>query len=213
MSCAIINIHNTLACASALVKEKGVRGLLPFKTTNQEEFKTRKGYLSRFFQLSSIIAWVQCIPACNELISLARGLLSYGAAAAIPTAVTTLNNARLLSLQSASITRLTLVAGVLHTFSLATATQNNAANPFRDHPFFATLSGIVSSVCLGVGGTMLFVARASFSSSAGVVNKALLLEGMMLVLGGLVMGYYSVSGFAASWKKNEKNLKEAESIH
>jgi len=194
VSAAIINVHNTLACLSALVKEKSVPELITqavswpislFKSGGREESAAKKeGVISYLFRLSAVAAWMRCIPVCKSLFALAMG-------ATVPDAINIVDKARELSLTVASLARLTLTAGVAKTLYASSA---SSAESIRNHPFFATLSGMMSMLCLGLGGTMLYSSLVLNIS----MSKAILGEAAMLVVFGLVSGYNSAASFIAS---------------
>mmetsp|Transcript_5978 Transcript_5978/g.8978 ORF Transcript_5978/g.8978 Transcript_5978/m.8978 type:complete len:456 (+) Transcript_5978:77-1444(+) len=195
VSAAIINVHNTLACLSALVKEKSVPELITqavswpislFKSGGREESAAAKkeGVISFLFRLSAVAAWMRCIPVCKSLFALAMG-------ATVPDAINIVDKARELSLTVASLARLTLTAGVAKTLYASSA---SSADSIRNHPFFATLSGMMSMLCLGLGGTMLYSSLVLNIS----MSKAILGEAAMLVVFGLVSGYNSAASFIAS---------------
>jgi len=193
MSAAIINVHNTLACLSALVKEKSVPELITqvvtwpislFKSGSVEEGAARKeGVVSFLFRVSAVAAWMSCIPVCKSILALAKGATALDA-------INIVDKARELALTVAYLARLTLFAGVAKTLHSATASSTDS---IRNHPFFATLSGMLSMICLGVGGTMLY--------SSLILNiaasKALLGDALLVVLA-LVTGYNSITSFIAS---------------
>mmetsp|Transcript_212 Transcript_212/g.403 ORF Transcript_212/g.403 Transcript_212/m.403 type:complete len:461 (-) Transcript_212:43-1425(-) len=194
VSAAIINVHNTLACLSALVKEKSVPELITqavtwpislFKSGGREESAAKKeGVISYLFRLSAVAAWMRCIPVCKSLFALAMG-------ATVPDTINIVDKARELSLTVASLARLTLTAGVAKTLYASSASSTDS---IRNHPFFATLSGMMSMVCLGLGGTMLYSSLILNIS----MSKAILGEAALLVVFGLVSGYNSVASFIAS---------------
>uniref|UniRef100_A0A7S2Q259 Uncharacterized protein n=1 Tax=Skeletonema marinoi TaxID=267567 RepID=A0A7S2Q259_9STRA len=194
VSAAIINVHNTLACLSALVKEKSVPELITqavswpislFKSGGREESAAKKeGVISYLFRLSAVAAWMRCIPVCKSLFALAMG-------ATVPDTINIVDKARELSLTVASLARLTLTAGVAKTLYASSASSTDS---IRNHPFFATLSGMMSMVCFGLGGTMLYSSLILNIS----LSKAILGEAALLVVFGLVSGYNSVASFIAS---------------
>eukprot|EP00986_Skeletonema_menzelii_P008555 scaffold3643_cov132-Skeletonema_menzelii.AAC.5 len=193
MSAAIINVHNTLAYVSALVKEKSLSGLIAqavswpislFKSGRGEGAAKKEGLISYLFRLSAVAAWMRCIPVCKSLFALATG------AAALDT-INIVDKARELSLTVAYLARLTLTAGVAKTLYAASA---SSVDSIRNHPFFATLSGMLSMICFGVGGTMLYSSLILNVS----VSKALLGESALLVVFALVTGYNSITSFIAS---------------
>ena len=186
MSAAIINVHNTLTCISALIKEKGFTLFQNGKGRTLE----KEDAVSFLFRMSTIVAWVRCIPTCQALYVIVTGLLSGSSKAA--GATTLVNNARELSLQISALARLMLAAGVSRSIYASSVNKT-----FRDHPFFSTLSGVVSAICLGVGGTMLF---SMFMSKGEVLNKLLVGDGILLLLFGLVSGYKSLSGYLSYFK-------------
>ena len=143
MSAAIINIHNTLACVSALMKETKMNGLSLRELSmmwpvSLFQSKKKKGEkegestddddrleLSSFiFRLGTIATLLRCIPVCRHIYESITSLqsLSSSVATAIlagksdtKAAELLTNGARLLSLKIATLARLTLVAGASHT--------------------------------------------------------------------------------------------------
>lgn len=190
LSAAAINVHNTLACVNALMKETTLAELgmkivtWPLSLFQQGDGDGKKSQdaTSFLFQLSALVFLVRCIPATKTMISLGKSLSSLvvGAETAISHA-TMVNNARHLSLQVASLARLSLAAGVAQTL-------HNAAVSNSKHPFFAALSGMASLACFGVGGSILF-------SSLTTGLHAIPLDGLVLALMGVVSGYSSITGF------------------
>ena len=191
MSAAIINVHNTLACLSALVKEKGLSELIRQAVSwpislfkNGGAAKKKEWVISYLFRLSAVAAWIRCIPVCKSLCALATG-------AAAGDTINIVDKARELSLTVAYLARLTLTAGVAKTLYAASA---SSIDSIRNHPFFATLSGMLSMICFGVGGTMLYSSLILNVSG----NQALLGESALLVVFALVAGYNSITSFIAS---------------
>ncbi len=193
MSASIINVHNTLTCISALIKEKSLRDSVarliswPLRLIQcQKKGNTRKPeFLPLLFRLATIVAWVRCIAIVKALFATVVELK-----AASSTSPMYVNNARLLSLQISSLARLILAAGVTET--IYTSSVNKL---FKNHPFFSTLSGIMSSACLGVGGTMMFSVLSSFLKDGSLVSKSVTADGVLLIFFGVLSGYKSVSGF------------------
>ena len=189
MSAGIINVHNTLACLSAMVKEKSLPELITQALSwplslFQSKSSGREGAVSFLFRLSAVAAWMRCIPICKSIFALAMG-------DAASDTINVVNKARELSLTVASLARLTLTAGVAKTlYSASTSTTDS----IRNHPFFATMSGMLSMICFGLGGTMLY-SSVLLNISA---NKAIVGEGALLVAFALVAGYNSVTSFIAS---------------
>lgn len=193
MSAAIINVHNTLACVSALVKEKSVPELISqavswpislFKSDSGETASRKEGVTSYIFRLSAVAAWMACIPVCKSLFALARGATAVDA-------INVVDKARELSLTVAQLARLTLFAGVAKTLHAASA---SSIDSIRNHPFFATLSGMLSMICLGVGGTMLY---STLILNVAANSRALLGDALLVMLA-LVAGYNSITTFIAS---------------
>ncbi|KAL9178321.1 hypothetical protein ACHAXT_001749 [Thalassiosira profunda] len=187
-SAAVINGHNLLAAVSALRKEEGTKNVMmqiltwPIRAFRGGEGKGRLSVASFLYRLSMVMACVNCIPVCKNILSLGSGLLS-GAAGATESIVS--NNARQLSLQIASVARLTLAAGVSHTLYASSVGRNDK---FRGHPFFAVLGGLLASSCLGVGGTMVL----DSVQSVGLAPSNYALKGLLLVAFGILAGYHSV---------------------
>jgi hypothetical protein len=105
------------------------------------------------------------------------------------------NDARQLSLQVASLARLTLFAGASNALYDATSTHRDH---FRNHPFFATLSGMLGLGCLGVGGTMIFesfVVSPGCSSLANAVLSQAVVGGVSLMMFGMFASWNSGVGF------------------
>ncbi|KAL3768625.1 hypothetical protein ACHAW5_004320 [Stephanodiscus triporus] len=199
LSAAAVNLHNVLACVSALMKEEGGRATMmraamttPLRSLPSEERKDRdrrRLELTPFlFRLGAIVACVRCIPVCKLIFTLASGLLSGG----VSESTAIVSNARQLSLQVASLARLTLFAGA----SNALYTSFSAYHcSFRHHPFFATLSGMLGLGCLSVGGAMLFESVVSLSSSANAILSQAPLGGVLLMTFGMFATWNSVMGF------------------
>ena len=184
MSAAVINVHNTLACVSTLMKERGLASwMTQFVTWPLKLFQGNGGERSRLemtsfaYRLFSVVAWAQCIPVCKRILSLGSGLSS-GVAGATDLVVG--NNARLLSLQIVSLARLTLAAGVSQTLYASSIAKSDS---MRLHPFFAVLSGILGVGCLGVGGSVLFDSFRSLSSGTVLLGEAV--GGTLLVMFGI----------------------------
>jgi hypothetical protein len=66
---------------------------------------------------------------------------------------------------------------------------------FCDHPFFATLSGMLGLGCHGVGGAILFELFALPSSSANAILSQAVLGGLLLITFGMFASWNSVMGF------------------
>ena len=224
MSAAIINIHNTLAYVSALLKEKNVEegglglvgGLLkllvmwPIKlfqsmkqnVVNEDEDgsgnKNKKLELSSFiYRLGTIVAYMQCIPICKYLYTTIRLLLmpssSTGGVVVQQELLLLPNVARAICLKIASVARLSLVAGALH--SLYTA---NKSKVYRHHPFFTVLGGMFGVGCLSVTGAILFDTLTGSTSSLTALSSVAVRNGLTVMLFGLFAIYNSVKGIIAS---------------
>ena len=148
------------------------------------------------FRLGAVTACARCIPACRRIYALASGLpLSGGGVAESATIV---NDARQLSLHVASLARLTLFAGASNALHDATSSNSTCRDHFRNHPFFATLSGMMGLGCLGVGGTILFesfVVSPGCSLLADAVLSQAVAGGVLLNMFGLFESWNSVIGF------------------
>ena len=138
LSAAAVNVHNVLACVSALMKEEGGKGMmirsamttLPIRSLRKgddNERNDRRLELTPFvFRLGVMAACVRCIPVCKCICALASGLL-LGRVAETTAAI---GDARRLSLQVASLARLTLFAGASNALYAATSTCHRG---FRHH--------------------------------------------------------------------------------
>ena len=201
LSAAAINVHNTLAVANALLKEVSLQDLAtqvigwPLRLFNSrdDDAKSRVDAVSFLFQLSSVAFWVRCIPACRTIISLARELLAGTDLSSV------VNNSRQLSLNIASLGRLTLAAGVSQV--LFSSRVNSISDRIRQHPFFAVLSGISSLTCFGVGGSLMFSSLKSGLDVSTILSKTVPFDGVLLVLMGLISGYNSALGISESLKR------------
>ena len=225
MSAAIINIHNTLAYVSALLKEKNVEvggggvglvgGLLkllvmwPIKlfqskeqdVVNEDEDgsgnKNKLELSSFIYRLGTIVAYMQCIPICKYLYTTIRLLLmpssSTGGVVVQQELLLLPNVARAICLKIASVARLSLVAGALH--SLYTA---NKSKVYRHHPFFTVLGGMFGVGCLSVTGAILFDTLTGSTSSLTVLSSVAVRNGLTVMLFGLFAVYNSVKGIIAS---------------
>ena len=201
LSAAAINVHNTLAVANALLKEVSLQDLAtqvigwPLRLFNSrdDDAKSRVDAVSFLFQLSSVAFWVRCIPACRTIISLARGLLAGTDLSSV------VNNSRQLSLNIASLGRLTLAAGVSQV--LFSSRVNSISDRIRQHPFFAVLSGISSLTCFGVGGSLMFSSLKSGLDVSTILSNTVPFDGVLLVLMGLISGYNSALGISESLKR------------
>ena len=214
LSAAAVNIHNVLTCISALMKEvkQGGGGTTTwnirqlFKSSSKDgrrniAHRSRLEWTPFLFRLGTVTACVRCLVVGKDIIALTMGLLSSVAVAGIESSTTTIvSNARLLSLQVATLARLTLFAGVtnvLHTVTTASSTVKDK-DYFRHHPFFATLSGILGLGCLGVGGmmleTFLLLSSSSVSVNAIIFNQPEVLGGVLLMIFGTFASWNSVLG-------------------
>jgi len=201
MSASIINVHNTLTCVSALIKEQSLRDSLdhliswPFRLVQfgKERSTGKREFLPLLFRLATVVAWVSCIATVRALFATVAELTGI-----FSTSPMLVNNARLLSLQISSLARLTLTAGVFQTIYKSTLNEK-----FRNHPFFSTLSGIMSSACLGVGGTMIFSVLSSFLRDGNLLSQNVTVDGALLIFFGVLSGYKSVSGFMKYIKSKE----------
>ena len=109
-----------------------------------------------------------------------------------------MNDARQLFLHVASLVRLTLFAGASNALHDATSSNSTCRDHFRNHPFFATLSGMMGLGCLGVGGTILFesfVVSPGCSLLADAVLSQAVAGGVLLNMFGLFESWNSVIGF------------------
>ena len=131
---------------------------------------------------------MRCIPVCQRIHALASGLLSGG----IAESTSIVNDVRQLSLQVASLARLTLFAGASNALHDATSTHHDH---FRHHPFFTTLSRMLGLGCLGLGGTMLIEYFVSPVSSANAVLSQAVLGGALLMMFGMFAIWNLVMGF------------------
>lgn len=209
-SAAIINVHNTLACASGLLKEyeggikelamKAIKWPVSLFRGTKEESRGRTGLTLFLFRLGAIASWLQCVPIVVYMVG-SISLLQSSALASEPLAVA--SRARTLSLSVASLARHTLLAGMAHTLS-TTVKQSDEDNAIdgADRPFFAVLSGILGTACLAVVGTLLFE---SCTSKAGLVSE-IIAKGALPGLFGILAGYRSVTGLASFFggKKEEE---------
>ena len=208
LSAAAVNVHNVLACVSALTKkdEGGgssgamvraalTRPVLSFRGGGEDVGKKRDRLTPFLFRLGAVAACARCIPACRRIHALASGLPLSGGVAESAMIV---NDARQLSLQVASLARLTLFAGASNALHDATSSTSTCRDHFRNHPFFATLSGMMGLGCLGVGGTILFesfVVSPGCSSLANAVLSQAVVGGVLLMMFGLFASWNSVVGF------------------
>lgn len=219
LSAAAVNIHNVLTCISALMKEvkQGGGGTTTwnirqlFKSSSKDgrrniAHRSRLEWTPFLFRLGTVTACVRCLVVGKDIIALTMGLLSSVAVAGIESSTTTIvSNARLLSLQVATLARLTLFAGVtnvLHHVTTASSTTVKDKDYFRHHPFFATLSGILGLGCLGVGGmmleTFLLLSSSSVSVNAIIFNQPEVLGGVLLMIFGTFASWNSVLGIKRS---------------
>ena len=215
LSAAAVNIHNVLTCISALMKEvkQGGGGTTTwnirqlFKSSSKDgrrniAHRSRLECTPFLFRLGTVTACVRCLVVGKDIIALTMGLLSSVAVAGIESSTTTIvSNARLLSLQVATLARLTLFAGVtnvLHHVTTASSTTVKDKDYFRHHPFFATLSGILGLGCLGVGGMImlafLLLSSSSVSVNAIISNQPEVLGGVLLMIFGTFASWNSVLG-------------------
>ena len=206
LSAAAVNVHNVLACVSALTKkdEGGgssgamvraalTRPVLSFRGGGEDVGKKRDRLTPFLFRLGAVAACARCIPACRRIHALASGLPGGVAESAM-----IVNDARQLSLQVASLARLTLFAGASNALHDATSSTSTCSDHFRNHPFFVTLSGMMGLGCLGVGGTILFesfVVSPGCSSLANAVLSQAVVGGVLLMMFGLFASWNSVVGF------------------
>jgi len=195
-SAAIINVHNTLACVSALMKEEGSKDLvLPLRL-----FKRKKGLKKltpAIFNLGALVASLRCVMTIviiKDGVSLSSALVN--APGDSTAAIVTL--ARELSLKVATVARLSLFAGISRAVSLSVTDDGDGVVRFRKHPFFAGLSGIIGLACLGTSGAMLFD---SFGSSSFVSAKLVIPIAWLMF--GLFAMYDSVSGIG-SFRQEQK---------
>ena len=139
---------------------------------------------------------MRCIVVGKDIIALTFGLLSsaQGVGVGIESSTTIVNNARLLSLQVATLARLTLFAGVTNV--LHTVTASPVKDYLRHHPFFATLSGVLGLGCLGVGGMIMLETFILLSSSSvnAISNQPAVLGGVLLMIFGTFASWNSVVG-------------------
>lgn len=208
VSAAIINVHNTLACIGALMKEEGAKEWMaravtwPLRLFRRDgkvggRGKQRPEFASFVFRLAAGMAGLRCFRVGQRAVGLVlQGALL--AAAPGPKDAAVINHARLLSLEVASLARLSLFAGVsqlLHA-SASTAQRNNEV---RNHPFFSALSGGLGVGAVGVGGILLVD---SLRSTLAKVHGAA--GGALLVIFGLFAGYHSVMGVTAQSKARRR---------
>lgn len=193
LSAAAINVHNSLVVVNALLKETNVSGLFmqvlqwPLSLfSNERGEHTNVDALSFLFQVGAVVFWVRCIPALQVIVSLTRGLVS----GIDPSSL--VNNSRQLSLQIASLGRLTLAAGISQ--ALFSCRINSVSNKLRHHPFFAVLSGMASLTCFGVGGTLIFTSWISGIRLSSILSKTFPLDGVLLLMMGLASGYNAILG-------------------
>jgi hypothetical protein len=203
MSAGIINVHNTLVCVTALVKEEGITSLIRqalswpltlFLSSGEEGNTTtakKDGMTPFLFRLASVTAWMWCIPTLKSLVALTNGMSATTSGAAAVDTINIANKARDFSLTVASLARLTLNAGVAKTLYSVSKSSNDS---IRNHRFFATLSGLSSMIGFGLSGAMLYSSLVLNISASTTV----LAEATLSVLFALVAGYYSVSSFVAS---------------
>ena len=214
LSAAAVNIHNVLTCISALMKEvkQGGGGTTTwnirqlFKISSKDgrrniAHRSRLEWTPFLFRLGTVTACVRCLVVGKDIIALTMGLLSSVAVAGIESSTTTIvSNARLLSLQVATLARLTLFAGVTNVLNTVTTASSTVKDKdyFRHHPFFATLSGILGLGCLGVGGMImlafLLLSSSSVSVNAIIFNQPEVLGGVLLMLFGTFASWNSVLG-------------------
>jgi hypothetical protein len=199
MSAGIINVHNTLVCVTALVKEGGITSLVRqalswplnlFQSSGEEGNITAKkeGMTPFLFRLASVTAWMWCIPTVKSLLALTNGMSVTTSGAAAVDTINIANKARDFSLTVASLARLTLNAGVAKMLYSASKSSNVS---IRNHRFFATLSGLSSMIGFGLGGAMLYSSLILNISASTTV----LAEATLSVFFALVAGYYSLSSF------------------
>ena len=185
MSAAIINVHNTLACVSALLKEKSISELLSwplnaFRGNAGEKREAKKGLIPFTFYFLAVSMWMRCIPVCKSIFAIATEL-------AASDSITLVEKARELALTVASLARLTLAAGVSGTLYSAYA---NCSESIRNHPFFSTLCGMLSMIFLGLGGSLLFL---------NVSKDDIWAKGApFLLINGTIAGFHSIRSFIAS---------------
>jgi len=185
MSAAIINIHNTLACISALIKESEgglVGGLKKLVSWPMSLFQSKKGEIGKLgvsafvFRIGSVAALMQCIPICR-LTSLQVRSLATEASTSV---------ARLLCLKIASLARLSLIAGVSHTIYTSFKTVGEESSR---HPFFSVLSGMLGLGSLSVAGALIF-------DQSGLLGSSL-----VLIVFGLTALWNSVLSVLSSLPK------------
>lgn len=205
MSGAIINIHNTLACVSALLKEERAKEwlvraatwpmkLFQIKDKGEERGKKRVELSSFIFRLAAGMACLCCFPVGQKLWALVKqGFLLANAPG--PNEALVANNARLLSLEVVSLARLTLFAGVSQLLHVSGSMTQHDYDISR-HPFFGVLSGGLGMGSVGLGGVLLWD-----SLRSSLFNKVrVAAEGVLLVVFGLFSGYHSVTGVMARSK-------------
>jgi len=185
MSAAIINIHNTLACVSALIKETDgglVGGLKKLVSWPMSLFQSKKGEIEKLgisafvFRLGSVAALMQYIPTCRSITLQVTSLATEAST----------SPARLLCLKIASLARLSLVAGVSHTIYTSFKTVGEESSR---HPFFAVLSGMLGLGSLSVAGALIF-------DQSGLLGSS-----FVLVVFGLTALWNSVLGVLSSLPK------------
>ena len=202
MSAGIINVHNTLVCVTAMVKEEGITSLIRqafswplslFQSSGEVDnaaAKKKEGMTPFLFRLASVTAWMWCIPTFKSLLALVNGMAATAGGAAAVDTINIANKARDFSLTIASLARLTLNAGVAKTLYSVSKSSNDS---IRNHRFFATLSGMSSMIGFGLGGALLYSSLVLNISASTTV----LAEAALSVVFALVAGYYSVSSFVA----------------
>ena len=193
MSAAIINIHNTLACISALIKETDgglVGGLKKLVSWPMSLFQSKKGEIEKLglsafvFRIGSVAALMQCIPICRLIALQVTSLATEASTSA----------ARLLCLKVAALARLSLIAGVSHTIYTSFKTVGEESSR---HPFFAALSGMLGLGSLSVAGSLIFDALVNNNAA----QSGLLGSGFVLVVFGLTALWNSVLGVLSSLPK------------
>jgi len=185
ISAAIINIHNTLACISALIKESDgglAGGLRKLVTWPMSLFQSKKGEIGKLgvsafvFRIGSVAALMQCIPTCRSITLQATSLATEASTSA----------ARLLCLKIASLARLSLIAGVSHTIYTSFKTVGEESSR---HPFFSVLSGMLGLGSLSVAGALIF-------DQSGLLGSSL-----VLIVFGLTALWNSVLSVLSSLPK------------
>ncbi|KAL3815648.1 hypothetical protein ACHAXA_006923 [Cyclostephanos tholiformis] len=199
LSAAAVNVHNVLACFSALIKEEGGSGMMirsamtwpvrSFRERDGNERHDRRLDLTPFvYRLGAMASLMRCIPLCKCIFALASSLLHGG----VTESNAVINDARQLCLQVASLASLTLFAGASNALYTATSACNRH---FHHHPFFATLSGMLGVGCLGVGGTMLFESFVLLRVPASAILSQAVLGGVLLTTYGIFASWIAVMGF------------------